>query len=66
MNINVTKEIDFWVHQHSEKPRDNPPLKMEVGIQESLHIEFEYDKSKYHLRDVIIGKSCFYFNDIYL
>jgi vacuolar protein sorting-associated protein 26 len=29
---------------------------MEVGIEECLHIEFEYDKSMYHLRDVVIGK----------
>ncbi len=29
---------------------------MEVGIEDSLHIEFEYNKSKYHLKDVIVGK----------
>jgi vacuolar protein sorting-associated protein 26 len=29
---------------------------MEVGIEECLHIEFEYDKQKYHLQDIIIGK----------
>lgn len=34
-------------------------LKMEVGIEDCLHIEFEYDKSAYHLQDVVIGKvSC--------
>lgn len=32
---------------------------MEVGIEECLHIEFEYTKSKYHLRDVVIGKVYF-------
>ena len=32
---------------------------MEVGIEECLHIEFEYNKSKYHLRDVIVGKIYF-------
>ncbi|KAB2066972.1 hypothetical protein ES319_A09G195600v1 [Gossypium barbadense] len=31
-------------------------FKMEVGIEDCLHIEFEYNKSKYHLKDVIIGK----------
>lgn len=31
-------------------------LKMEVGIEDCLHIEFEYDKSAYHLQDVVIGK----------
>jgi len=35
------------------------PIKMEVGIEECLHIEFEYDRSKYHLKDVILGKIYF-------
>ena len=29
---------------------------MEVGIEECLHIEFEFEKSFYHLKDVIIGR----------
>lgn len=33
--------------------------KMEVGIEECLHIEFEYEKSWYHLKDVVIGKIYF-------
>lgn len=32
---------------------------MEVGIEDCLHIEFEYNKSKYHLKDAIIGKIYF-------
>jgi len=32
---------------------------MEVGIEDCLHIEFEYNRSKYHMRDVIIGKIYF-------
>lgn len=28
---------------------------MEVGIEECLHIEFEYERTKYHLEDVILG-----------
>ncbi|SBS95781.1 actin-related protein, putative (ARP6) [Plasmodium ovale curtisi] len=32
---------------------------MEVGIEDCLHIEFEYDKSKYHLKDVVVGKVYF-------
>jgi hypothetical protein len=31
-------------------PEMNNPIKMEVGIEECLHIEFEYNKSKYHLK----------------
>mmetsp|Transcript_25743 Transcript_25743/g.37414 ORF Transcript_25743/g.37414 Transcript_25743/m.37414 type:complete len:162 (-) Transcript_25743:552-1037(-) len=29
---------------------------MEVGIEECLHIEFEYERRCYHLHDVILGK----------
>lgn len=36
-----------------------PPIRMEVGIEDCLHIEFEYDKQKYHLKDVIHGKIYF-------
>ena len=32
---------------------------MEVGIEDCLHIEFEYNKSKYHLKDIVIGKIYF-------
>ncbi|OMO77943.1 Vacuolar protein sorting-associated protein 26 [Corchorus olitorius] len=44
--------------------KDIFPLKlnytsMEVGIEDCLHIEFEYSKSKYHLKDVIVGKIYF-------
>jgi len=33
---------------------------MEVGIEECLHIEFEFNCSKFHLKDCILGKV--YFN----
>ncbi len=32
---------------------------MEVGIEDCLHIEFEYDKAAYHLNDVVVGKIYF-------
>ena len=32
---------------------------MQVGIEDCLHIEFEYNKSRYHLRDVVHGKIFF-------
>jgi hypothetical protein len=34
---------------------ENAQIKMEVGIEECLHIEFEYNRSKYHLQDSIVG-----------
>lgn len=39
-----------------QEPESLNSLKMEVGIEDCLHIEFEYDKSAYHLQDVVIGK----------
>ena len=32
---------------------------MEVGIEDCLHIEFEYNRSRYHLRDCVVGKIYF-------
>lgn len=54
----IAKELDFVVQNLYAQP-DSTSLKMEVGIEDCLHIEFEYDKSKYHTRDVIIGKVYF-------
>ena len=34
-------------------------IKMEVGIEECLHIEFEYNKHRYHLNECILGKVYF-------
>jgi len=56
---NLTKELDFWVQNFQTEPDINNSIKMEVGIEDNLHIEFEYDKSKYHLKDVVIGKIYF-------
>ncbi|KZV95841.1 vacuolar protein sorting-associated protein 26 [Exidia glandulosa HHB12029] len=55
----VTKEKDLWVHSFRMPPDINNSIKMEVGIEDCLHIEFEYNKSKYHLKDVIVGKIYF-------
>jgi len=56
---NVIKEYDFWVQNFQLMPETNSSIKMEVGIEDCLHIEFEYNRSKYHMRDVIIGKIYF-------
>ena len=42
----VTKEKDVWVHSFRMPPDSNNSIKMEVGIEDCLHIEFEYNKSK--------------------
>ncbi|XP_069132147.1 vacuolar protein sorting-associated protein 26B-like [Argopecten irradians] len=55
----TVKEQDIIVHTLSQYPEMNNSIKMEVGIEDCLHIEFEYNKSKYHLKDVIVGKIYF-------
>ncbi|CAA6661320.1 unnamed protein product [Spirodela intermedia] len=50
---------DLLVRNYTPLPATNNSIKMEVGIEDCLHIEFEYNKSKYHLKDVIIGKIYF-------
>jgi hypothetical protein len=56
---NVQREADLWVINYQRPPEMNNTIKMEVGIEDCLHIEFEYNKSKYHLKDVVIGKVFF-------
>lgn len=55
----IVKELDVAVHTLSHFPEMNNSLKMEVGIEDCLHIEFEYNKAKYHLRDIVVGKIYF-------
>ena len=56
----VSQEFRFLVRNTETPPRlDNPGIKMEVGIEDCLHIEFEYAKAKYHLKDVVVGKIFF-------
>lgn len=58
---NIVHEQDLWVKnvQALPPPEINNSIKMEVGIEDCLHIEFEYNRSKYHLKDVVIGKIYF-------
>jgi vacuolar protein sorting-associated protein 26 len=58
-NSNVTHEQEVRVHVIQHEPEINSSIKMEVGIEDCLHIEFEYNRGKYHLRDVILGKIYF-------
>lgn len=55
----ITKEEEFIVYNNGVEPEKNPPVKMEVGIEEMLHIEFELGQSKFHLKDCILGKVSF-------
>lgn len=55
----VVREKDIWVYSYRIPPETNASIKMDVGIEDCLHIEFEYSKSKYHLKDVIVGRIYF-------
>ena len=52
-------EQDFIIQCVEALPELNPPIKMEVGIEDCLHIEFEYNRSKFHLKDAVLGKIFF-------
>ena len=61
----VVKERDIWVHSFRMPPDSNNSIKMEVGIEDCLHIEFEYNKSKYVMTQYPIAFSYFlHYNDI--
>ncbi|KAJ5073493.1 vacuolar protein sorting-associated protein [Anaeramoeba ignava] len=49
-------EVDIFVMNKKSMPDQGNPITMEVGIQDCIHIQFEYRKSKFHLEDVVIGK----------
>ena len=53
----MTKEMDLLVHTLATYPEMNNPIKMEVGIEECLHIEFEYNKSMWENLILNLGDS---------
>jgi len=55
----VVHEENIRVHVATDEPETNNTIKMEVGIEDCLHIEFEYNKSKFHLQDAVLGKIFF-------
>lgn len=38
---------ELWVIKYQEEPERNQEIAMEVGIENCIHIKFEYNKSKY-------------------
>lgn len=56
----ITKEEEFIVYNPIEEvPFVDKPIKMEVGIEDCLHIEFEFSRSVFNLKDCILGKVFF-------
>ncbi|ODV57969.1 retromer subunit PEP8 [Ascoidea rubescens DSM 1968] len=56
---NIIREKELWVYNHQFPPDSPSSVKMDVGIEDCLHIEFEYSKSRYSLKDVIVGRIYF-------
>jgi vacuolar protein sorting-associated protein 26 len=55
-NANIVKEREVIIQRLQKRMEPNPPIRMEVGIEDCLHIEFEYDREGYHLADVVTGR----------
>ncbi|KAK3622538.1 Vacuolar protein sorting-associated protein 26 [Elasticomyces elasticus] len=55
----VVREKDLGVCSYRQPLESNRAIKMDVGIEDCLHIEFEYSQSEYHLRDVKGGRIFF-------
>jgi len=61
-SIPTASETEFIVHKYVSRVSCDhlEPLKMEVGIEDCLHIEFEYNRGVYTLNDVIEGQIMFF------
>ena len=57
----VVREKELWVFQRAGPVAETPgaTVKMDVGIEHCLHIEFEYLKSRFSLKEVIVGRIFF-------
>lgn len=60
----AVREKELWVYQRSVPAAEVVPaatstVKMDVGIEHCLHIEFEYSKSRFSLKEVIVGRIFF-------
>ena len=52
-------EREFGVSHPQKKDillTDNEPIKLNVGIEDKLHLAFELDRNKYSTKDIITGK----------
>ncbi|AGO12183.1 AaceriAEL178Cp [[Ashbya] aceris (nom. inval.)] len=66
-STDIVKIKKFWCYLYNTippvltagTPDENKPVKLDIGIENCLHIEFEYSKSQYALKDVIVGRIYF-------
>lgn len=50
------QESEVLIHRCAPCPSPNPPIHMEVGIEDCLHIQFTYNKESLHLHDMLEGE----------
>ncbi|KAJ3311748.1 hypothetical protein HDV04_003760 [Boothiomyces sp. JEL0838] len=48
----ISAEKEIWVHSYRMPAEIQEAIKMEVGIEECLHIEFEYNKAKIKIKNM--------------
>ncbi|CAD8079272.1 unnamed protein product [Paramecium primaurelia] len=55
-------QVEFAVQIMEQEQEDQPQsfFKLEVGIEDCLHLDFEHFKSRYNLMDVVTGNVNFY------
>lgn len=52
---NLVEEKEVWIIRKEKEPQSMHPIRMEVGVEECLQIEFKFDKDTYTLHDMITG-----------
>jgi vacuolar protein sorting-associated protein 26 len=58
-STDITKLKRFWVYIYSNPTDLKKSIKLDIGIENCLHIEFEYAKSTFNLKDVSVGRIYF-------
>jgi len=57
--IKSSSEVLFFISNVNTLPELNANIRMEVGIDNLVHLEYELFQNKYHLRDCVLGKVYF-------
>ena len=52
---NLVEEKELWIIKKDKEPQGCRPIRMEVGVEDCLQIEFRFDKDTYCLTDALTG-----------
>lgn len=50
-----SQDFPVWVQNPSKSPPVDEPIKLEVGIENCLHLEFTYSNTVYDVQDCVLG-----------